>query len=81
MPRTLVLYTRAGCHLCHVMQAQAEPLLQGAGAQLELVDIDGDAALKERYDWRVPVLAAGDRIICEGHLDEAELLDFLETGA
>jgi glutaredoxin len=48
------LYTRQGCGLCR----RAEQLLarEAAGAEVELVDIDGDEDLVGRYGVRVPVL-------------------------
>ncbi|MDX1442444.1 MAG: glutaredoxin family protein [Gammaproteobacteria bacterium] len=78
----LTLYTRQGCPLCVEMQQAAEAMLQGTGRELQAVDIDADTALKERYDWRVPVLAvvdaAGADIVCEGHFDPDALRDLLE---
>lgn len=78
----LTLYTRQGCHLCDIMHAEvtaflAEQAPQGS-VQVAPVDIDTDAALKERYDWRVPVLVAAGDIICEGRFDVAALQDFLD---
>ena len=53
----VVLYTRAGCHLCQ----EAEAVLLAARAatpfELRLVDIDGDPGLADRYGVRVPVVA------------------------
>ncbi len=78
----LTLYTRQGCPLCVEMQQAAEAMLRGTGQELQAVDIDADTALKERYDWRVPVLAVagsdGDTILCEGHFDPDALRDLLE---
>ena len=68
----LVLYHRRGCHLCEQMLAAIYGTY-GDEVEVELVDVDGDAALKERYGLRIPVLAAGSEVICEGRLDEAAL--------
>lgn len=59
---TITLYTRPGCHLCE----QARDLLRRAGRGLDVVvhevNIDaGEAALRERYTARVPVVAIGDQ--------------------
>ena len=55
---TVTLYTRPGCHLCH----EARALLQRAGRGLPVtvseVDIDADPTLRERFDVRIPVVAA-----------------------
>lgn len=50
--RRVVLYTRAGCHLCD----DARDLLVRHGLSPESVDIDADPQLRERYDCCVPVV-------------------------
>ena len=62
-----LLYTRRGCHLCEA----AEDLLAGMGVDVLTVDIDGDAAARERFGLRVPVLEAGGRVVMEGRFDAA----------
>jgi len=57
---TLVLYSRAECHLCEELLRALEPLLQAAGAAVRVVDIDRDPELLRRYGLRIPVLAAED---------------------
>lgn len=65
----LVLYHRPGCHLCEQMLA-ALYVTYGDEIEVALVDVDSDPTLKERYGTRIPVLAAGERVICEARLDE-----------
>lgn len=65
----LRLYTRRGCHLCEV----AEDMLAALGADVRLVDVDGDAAALARYDLRVPVLEIDGRVVLEGRFDERSL--------
>jgi len=48
----VVLYTRAGCHLCD----DAMRVLVEHGLVIESVDIDADPALRERFDTWVPVV-------------------------
>ncbi|MCR4412518.1 MAG: glutaredoxin family protein [Thermoguttaceae bacterium] len=50
--RRATLYTRQGCHLCE----EAHALLVRHGFQVELVDIDANPILKERYNQCVPVV-------------------------
>jgi hypothetical protein len=57
--RTLILYSRPGCHLCEELAAGLAPLLRGR-ATLEIVDVDGSVALERRYGLRIPVLVDGD---------------------
>lgn len=52
----LTLYSRAWCHLCEEMRAALEPLARAFGATVDVIDVDGDAALVELYDELVPVL-------------------------
>ena len=54
--RTVTVYTRRGCHLCEDAIALVTRVAAGR-ADVELVDIDGDVNLYERYTVRVPVVA------------------------
>lgn len=61
----VVLYTRAGCHLCH----DAEALLAEQGLQPRIVDVDADPALKERFNTCVPVVEIDGKIRFRGRVD------------
>jgi glutaredoxin len=76
----LTIYTRRGCHLCSEMTQELHRLRPELGFQLRDVDIDADPGLRQRYDTRVPVLAAGDFEICYYFLEEARLRAWLQTG-
>lgn len=76
MPKA-TLYSRAGCHLCEVMREGLGPLLRGRGLLLEVVDVDTDATLRERYGLRIPVFTLDDEVVCEARLDEAAVKDAL----
>ena len=52
----IVLYTRAGCCLCHEAELLLRERQPGARFELRIVDIDADPALCERYDTCVPVI-------------------------
>ena len=54
--RTVTVYTRRGCHLCDDAIAIVRRVAAGR-ADVDLVDIDADPALYERYTVRVPVVA------------------------
>ena len=56
MKTHVILYTRPGCHLCE--EAKEQMLLAGCAEQytLEEINIEADAALKERYGWEIPVI-------------------------
>lgn len=72
-PLALVLYTRAGCHLCEVMKAEIESALARETYDLEEVDIDGDPALVARFGESIPVLAIEGRVAFKLRLTAAEL--------
>lgn len=74
----LVLYHRRGCHLCEQMLAAIYGSY-GDEVEVELVDVDTDPELKELYGLRVPVLAAGGRVLCEARLDETALDAYFGT--
>jgi glutaredoxin len=63
--RTVTVYTRSGCKLCEEAERVVAELAAGV-AEVELVDIDADPDLRERYTVRVPVVA----------VDGVELFDY-----
>ena len=69
----LVLYVREGCHLCEEFLMELTLEMGPAVERLTVVDVDGDPELAIRYGLRVPVLAAGPDVLCEGVLDAARL--------
>ena len=79
-PTELVLYGRAGCHLCASMEEELRPHLKRHGLQLRQVDISGQPELEASYGWDVPVLAYGDEEICRHFFDlksfRAKLSDY-----
>jgi len=63
------LVTRAGCHLCD----DALRLLRDLGVEPALRDVDSDPRLSALYDFRVPVVLVGGRVVGEGRLDRDAL--------
>lgn len=74
MTTKVTVYSRRGCHLCELMLEELEPLLRGRSAELVVVDVDLDEALKALYGLRVPVLAVDGRTVCEARLDPQSVL-------
>jgi hypothetical protein len=72
-PVVFTLYGRAWCHLCDDMRAALEPLLNGFGARVDVIDIDTDPVLEARYNEAVPVLVCDGTELCRYHLDEARV--------
>jgi glutaredoxin len=73
-PLRVVLYTRAGCHLCD----DARQLLEGQGLTPEMVDVDTDPALLERFDTCVPVVEIDGKIRFRGRVEPVLLRRLLE---
>jgi glutaredoxin len=74
--KTVTLYTRAGCHLCEAAQQVIAQVATGR-AHVQIVDIDTDPALTDRYTVRVPVVAVDGVEIAEYELDPRHLADAL----
>jgi glutaredoxin len=62
---TATVYTREGCHLCQ----QAHDTLLRHGFRVQLVDIDQDPELKQRYTSCVPVVLIDGRERFRGRID------------
>ena len=72
MPR-LTVYGREYCHLCDDMVTDLRAIQASLPFALEIVDIDRDAELEEKYGHLVPVLTAEGEEICHYFLDHAAL--------
>jgi len=64
--QSITLYSREGCHLCDIA---ADVLLRNM-LSFEVVDIDADPALRERYNECVPVVVIDGRERFRGRIDE-----------
>ena len=81
-PRDVTLYTRPDCHLCEEAKTAIAPLLREFDAALHEVNVDEDAALKERYGWDIPVIFIGQRKAAKHRVDLAQFRKQLqEAGA
>jgi glutaredoxin len=65
----LILYGKAGCHLCD----DARRVLQRVGTPFEEIDIETDDALHAAYLERIPVVALDGEECFEYFVDEAAL--------
>ena len=75
----MLLYTRRGCHLCEAAEDMVAAHAQGAA--VEILDIDTDPLLQQRYGLRVPVLTAYGTVVMEGRFDEPDLARLLTAQA
>ena len=59
------------------MIAGLRALQSGARFELQIIDVDSDPALEQRYGELVPVLMSAERELCHYHLDTAKVNDYL----
>ncbi len=75
----VVLYGKAGCHLCEEARAAVEAVRARRPFDLKEVDITLDPALHARYKERIPVVAVAGVEAFEYFVDAAELERLLDT--
>lgn len=75
----LHFYYRQQCHLCEDMYELIQPYVIDHNIDLEMFDIDTDAALQKKYTLLVPVLSDHyNQEICHYFFDKVSFEDFLE---
>ena len=72
-PITVVLYTRADCHLCDDARVVLERVRADVPFDLVERDIERDEALHRRYLERIPVVEVAGEEAFEFFVEEAEL--------
>jgi len=75
----LVMYSRPGCHLCDVMLAELQPLLDQLGIGVKVVDISGEADLMRRFSLKIPVLTLDGKLLCQFRLDAARVREAVNS--
>lgn len=73
----VVLYTRAGCHLCDEAKVQLEALRKSVAFDLREIDIDTNPELQRRYNDEVPVIFIQGRKAFKYRLDPTQFLERL----
>ena len=69
----VVLYTRAGCHLCDAAKRLLEKYSESSGLTVTEVDIDRDPAIKAQFDLCVPVVEINGKVRFRGTVNEVLL--------
>ena len=77
---TITLYSRQGCHLCEAAEAVIRDIATDL-ATIEVIDIDADPALVERYTVRVPVVAIDGSEVAEFEIYPEQLRAEIERRA
>jgi glutaredoxin-like protein DUF836 len=73
----LTLYGRSHCHLCDAMLAALATLRGEFGFAVDVVDVDRDTALEQRFGTLVPVLMHAGIELCHYHLDARKVRAYL----
>ena len=75
----VVLYGKAGCHLCEEARAEIESVRARRPFELREVDVSLDPVLHARYGERIPVVVVAGTEAFEFHVEAAELERLLDT--
>lgn len=70
----VLVYSRKGCHLCDVVKETLTQLQGVADFQWRELDIDTDAAIRERYNDEIPVVFIDGRKAFKYHMDKDRFL-------
>lgn len=76
---TLVVYVRAGCHLCAEALKAVRALQAESAVDVVLRDVDEDPTLHDRYSERVPVVTLNGREVASLHVDGERLRRALDA--
>ena len=72
---SVTVYTREDCHLCEDAVDTIERVAdeEGVAVDIDLVDVDTDAQLREEYGERVPYVLLDGSPAFKYHVDEGRL--------
>jgi glutaredoxin len=73
-PRSVVVYSRKGCHLCEVVKESLTKLSRRGGFTWQEIDVDADSDLRRQYNDEVPVVLIDGRKAFKYRMDEKEFL-------
>src|ERR1035441_8251797 len=72
--RSVVVYSRKGCHLCEVVKESLSKLSRRGGFTWQDVDVDADSELRRQFSDEVPVVFIDGRKAFKYRMDEREFL-------
>lgn len=76
----VILYSKAGCHLCDEAREHLEELAADHPFELDEVDIRRDDQLFERYRYRIPVITVDGVERLEGRISADDVRSLLRLG-
>jgi glutaredoxin len=77
MSARVTMYTRSGCHLCDDALEVVAAACQASGSDYQLVDVDGDPGLRERFGEQVPVVTVDGNTVGFWRIDPQVLAQAL----
>jgi glutaredoxin len=72
--RSVVVYSRKGCHLCEVVKESLTKLSRRGGFTWREIDVDSDLELRRQFNDEVPVIFIDGRKAFKYRMDEREFL-------
>lgn len=72
--RSVVVYSRKGCHLCEVVKESLAKLERRGGFTWHEIDVDSDHELRRQFNDEVPVVFIDGRKAFKYHMSEQEFL-------
>lgn len=78
MDAELIVYSRAGCHLCDELLAELASMTAGGPVRVRVVDVDSDPVMRRRYGFDVPVVLADGEVLCRHRLDAGAVAEWLQ---
>jgi len=72
--RTVVVYSRKGCHLCEVVKESLAKLSRRGGFTWQEIDVDADHELRRQFNDEVPVVFIDGRKAFKYRMSEQEFL-------
>ncbi len=77
--RTVIVYSRKGCHLCEVVKESLSKLSRRGGFTWSEIDVDTNPELRRQFNDEVPVVFIDGRKAFKYHMDEREFMRKLVT--
>ncbi len=72
--RSVIVYSRKGCHLCEVVKESLAKLSRRGGFIWQEVDVDTNLELRRQFNDEVPVVFIDGRKAFKYHMNEQEFL-------
>jgi hypothetical protein len=74
--RTILVYSRPGCHLCEQLVEELLPLIRDR-LELQILNIDTCPEWTNEYGTRIPVVEYDSQFVCQYTLDKSLITEIL----